>query len=1059
MSTEKLILGLDLGTNSVGWALTRESAAGELTAIVDLGCRIYPTITEGEGRAKKLKNQQRRSARLMRRVIQRRAQRKRKLLNCLCDLGLLPAELASSSQPEVTLNGLGDPYQLRAEALQRPLSKHELGRVLLHLGARRGFLSNRKTIIGDLVDDPDMRACQEELEKPSEQQTQEADDKEEGKNLEQIKSLRAELERNSQTLGQYLWQRVAGGDPQPARPCRRNRDQANANLLTDRRMYQEEFAAICSEQSQHHPELDAATQERISSIIFYQRPLKLKADRLGKCSLERGLPRARLGRLECMRFRYLQDINNLQYLDSNRSTERRLNAEQRQQLYQICEQQKTISFGSIRKVCGLSSKAKFNLERSGTKTIAGNETACAIRKVLGEGWDALSAERQIALVEDMLTIGQKSALKKRLQRHWRFSGDLAARLCLVELKSATSNLSLKAIRKLLPHLEQGMIYSEARVAAGYGYEREASANLDRLPLPEALPNPVVMRSLHELRRVINAIVEQHGKPAAIRIEMARDLKMGTKQKQAYEKQLRENKKRNDEADAFCQENNQLSNYANRLRYRLWQDQEQRCAYSNESISETALFSGEVEVDHIIPEGLGGDDGYMNKVLCYREPNQRKGMRTPIDAFGGDREQWHQIQESLRRWCKSMPAKSKRFYQRGADLADEQGFISSQLNDTRYICREAATYVGKLGCDVSVSKGALIARLRHEWGLNALLGDSNVKDRDDHRHHIIDAVVIATVNRSLYQQILRRMRQVDSASDEFTRLQLLDFKPAALLQLYDWLDRAIVSHAQQRKLSGALHEDTAHGFIEGKGTVYRARLNRDFKANKVEDIVDAEVRRLVRDHLAKYGDDPKRAFADDVHFYHKDGNTPVHRVRVFATKLRELDKLSADKLGIKDRQGKIFKWMTYGNTHHVELVRDSKSGKVKGHFVTMYEAARRARGVNMPKQAMVRRDHGDGQEFLFALHKDDLVSIRAVPITGAQKPDTDDSRRLYMRVQILEATNNRMTLSLHTSAVVKKNKGQKVLSVNAELFTKWDLQKHQINVLGKLPDDQAHSRDS
>ena len=436
MSTEKLILGLDLGTNSVGWALTRESAAGELTDIVDLGCRIYPTVTEGK--ANELKNQQRRSARLMRRVIQRRARRKRKLLNCLCSLGLLPTELVDSGQPEIILNNLcepnSDPYRLRAEALQRPLSKYELGRVLLHLGARRGFLSNRKTIIGDLVDDPDMRAYLAELEQPSEQQSQDTDDKDEGKNLAKIQSLRGELQRNGQTLGQYLWQRVAEGDPQLARPCRRNRDQANANLLTDRRMYQEEFAAICAEQSQHHPELDAATQERISSIIFYQRPLKLKADRLGKCSLERGLPRARLGRLECMRFRYLQDINNLQYLDSDTSSERQLSFEQRQQLYQICEQQASLSFGRIRKICGLSSKAKFNLERSGTKTIAGNETACAIRKVIGESWDALSAERQISLVEDMLTIGQKSALKKRLQQHWRFSGDLAARLCLVELR-------------------------------------------------------------------------------------------------------------------------------------------------------------------------------------------------------------------------------------------------------------------------------------------------------------------------------------------------------------------------------------------------------------------------------------------------------------------------------------------------------------------------------------------------------------------------------------------------------------------------------------------------
>ena len=242
-------------------------------------------------------------------------------------------------------------------------------------------------------------------------------------------------------------------------------------------------------------------------------------------------------------------------------------------------------------------------------------------------------------------------------------------------------------------------------------------------------------------------------------------------------------------------------------------------------------------------------------------------------------------------------------------------------------------------------------------------------------------------------------------------------------------------------------------------MHRVRLNRDFKANKVKDIVDAEVQRLVRDHLAKYGNDSKRAFADDARLYHKKRQEADTQGSSLCQQSSQADKLAVNKLGLKDRQGENLQMDDLRQYSPRELVRDSNNGKVKGHFVTMYEAARRARGVGMPKQAMVRQDHGADQEFLFALHKDDLVSIRAVPITDEKESYADDPRRLYMRVQKFEFMNNAIVLRLHTSATTEKNKDQKLLSVNAELFTKWDLQKHQINVLGKFPDDQAHSRDS
>ncbi len=102
----KHILGLDLGTNSIGWALLEEDK-GQATKIIDLGSRIF--IRAVEEKTPTPKNAKRREARLTRRVIQRRARRKKRMLHYLVKLDLLPTELLGHSQPEIILNTLGDP--------------------------------------------------------------------------------------------------------------------------------------------------------------------------------------------------------------------------------------------------------------------------------------------------------------------------------------------------------------------------------------------------------------------------------------------------------------------------------------------------------------------------------------------------------------------------------------------------------------------------------------------------------------------------------------------------------------------------------------------------------------------------------------------------------------------------------------------------------------------------------------------------------------------------------------------------------------------------------------
>ena len=940
------------------------------------------------------KNQKRRMARLARRTIQRRARRKRKLENYLLQLGLLPTALTDCVNREGVLNGLGDPYQLRAKALDEPLSAHQLGRVLLHMVQRRGFLSNKKTAIGtDMLDDPDVQAVL-----ASEDEAITGSDAEESAFKADISRLRTAIEAAGlRTLGEYL----ASLDPHE---CKRNRD--GQLLRTDRQMYQDELALIFTQQSLHHAVLDDDVQVYINHIIFHQRPIKLKPDRVGRCSLEPSCKRAAVARLEYQRFRYLQDINHLEYFDAYTDQWCRLSPEKKHKLVELFEHHAAPSFAKIRKELGLDRKTEFNLD-SGVKKLRGNTTACAIREIY-TGWDALDDQQQHLLVEDLLSIEKPAALKRRLAGHWAMSREAAVRLCMVELEPEHGNVSLKAIRKLLPHLRKGLIYSDARVAASYGYGISEQAPAAKLAAPPELPNPIVNKALHELRRVVNALIAEFGKPDVVRIEMARDLEMNTKRYKEFIRRQKDNTKANDKAVEVFQDEARknpslkLSKYPSRdqkIRYRLWEEQGYRCAYSGNAINRATLFSAEVEVDHIIPYSQSLDDSYMNKVLCFARENRYKGQRTPIDAFGGNEDKWNTITKAISHWPKTLRSKRDRFY-KSADQLDKD-FVNSQLTDTCYISREAGIYLKTLGCDVTFTRGVMTDWLRHQWSLNELIGETDQKERTDHRHHVIDAVVTACIDRPLYTMLAHQAKALERERSALSMRDLHCDPPidAIKAELETQLAGLVVSHASQRKISGALHEETGVGHVEGVGAVTRKRLTPEFKTANLKSIVDDVVRERVRAHLALHADNPKEAFAESFELYHSDGKTPIKRVRVVQSKTTR-DALNQDKFAVKDRAGRVFKWHAYGNTHHVEIFRHrTKPKKIDTRFVTAMEAAKRV----SRREPIIRVEHDDDWVFLMALHINDLV-----------RACQDGNWGIY-RIQKFDMNDSRMMLRLHTAA--------------------------------------------
>lgn len=1030
----KKILGLDLGSNSIGWALLEENN-GKPDRIVNIGSRIFTKAVEEKTPTPK--NVKRRNARLSRRITQRRARRKLRMLNYLIQLKLLPQELTANPNPEIVLNELGNPYPLRAKALDEPLTAFELGRILLHLVQRRGFLSNRKTLLGDMADDPDVLDILAELEGEDDNSTERAKEETAFKaDISKLKKTIAELD--FRTLGEYL----ASLDPHD---CKRNRSRDGGHLRTDRQMYRDELDLIWEQQKQHHAVLTDGVKEQIEAIIFKQRPLKLNAGRIGKCSLEPTRKRAKMARLESQKFRYLQDINNLQYFDVYTEKSVPLDDSAKQKLVRLLETTATVSFAGIRKVLGFDKTIEFNLE-NGNKKLKGNTTACEIRRLLPD-WDAFDDAKQHALVEDLLTITKKSVLKNRLVNYWDFAPTTAAKLCLLEFEPGHGNHSIKAISKMLPFLQQGQIYSDARVSAGYGYDVEKIIATDTLGAPPEIANPIVQKALHELRRLINAIIAEYGKPDAIRVEMARDLEMNTKRYQEFIKQQSKNTKANDEATGKYQEMGQknphlaLSKYpskTDKLKYRLWQEQKNCCAYSGKQISLSELFGATIEIDHILPYSESLDDSYMNKVVCYASENRFKGQKTPVDAFGGNEEKWNQITGAISRWDRSLKSKKARFFTTAAEL-QKRDFISTQLNDTRYISRIAQTYLAELGADISVSKGITTAWLRHQWGLNSLIGETDKKERTDHRHHAIDAVVIACVDRRLYQTLIKTAKELERGQSGLDMKDIYIDPPWQHLRddLEQSLDNVIIAHTPQRKLTGELHETTGAGFIEGIGNVNRKNLDGSF--TQVKKIIDPVVKKHVELHLANYNNNPKTAFAEGVTVYHKDGKTPIKRVRILQS-VTTLEKLEKTKFGVKDKHGKVFKWLAFGNMHHVEIIKNKETGKYSGQFVTTMEASHRAKGIKMPRQPIIKTDHGADHEFIMALHINDLVSIEK------------NGQRMFYRVQKLDSAGNRIMFRLHTTTVLDNKNEELHLSINEGVFSIWQLQKHAINAIGKLSND-------
>lgn len=983
--TSELVFGFDIGTTSIGSAVVRMDSTAGTGEVVHLGVRVFPEARDPDGIPL---NQERRKRRMMRRQLRRRRARRRDLNQLLCKAGLLP-EFSKQAGSEWAEAMKLDPWLLRAKATSERLGPVELGRALYHLAQRRHFRGR------DLEDETAVADEKSEAVSAEEQQA-----------ASQREKDRGALQASGLTLGAFL----------AAIPELEQRRRGHHFARND---VAAEFRAIVAAQAPHHAQLrDADFVSALEQTIFDQKPVFWRKATLGKC---RFVPDADLAASACwvaQEKRMLEKLNNLRIEEGNG---RPLDEQERAAVLALLRKQDSVSWGGIRRHLklywrkhDLPEKPTFNLERGGERGLVGNRLENRLSSIMGERWNAdpdlrdrMRREIHARLYAcDYGQIGGRIVIRREAKRReerrkarealkadFTLTDDQADQLAALTFVPGWEPFSEVALWRFLPRLQEGAIFGALlaspeeegwRDATFPDRERPTGSWVDRLPTPgnsreeierqKAVRNPTVLRVQNELRKIVNNLIAVYGKPDRIRVEVAREVGKSARERAEDLKRNRDREKQRKKATEELQKSGIAQPTRDDIeKWLLWQECNRQCPYTGGTISFDALFRhGEFQVEHIWPRWRSLDDSFANKTLCHRDFNQKKSNRTPFEAFENDPDGWEAALTRVRAFAGPkgrVDIKVRRF----AATEIPADFAARQLTDTGYAARQAVGFLKMLFPDlgqtgevrVATLSGRVTSRLRHNWGLNNILSDSGEKTRADHRHHAIDALVVALVHPGYTQRLSRWFQARDSATPQPEPPldpPFADVRAQAESKVAD----IVVSHRVRRKVSGPLHKDTTYGDAgpaEGSGGIaYRwfvtrkpvEALTKSLLAND-EAWPDTHVRDRVRAWVEAHGGDPKKAFANGYPTV-SDGGAPIRKVRI---RVKQQQKLMAPfKNGYAD----------LGNNHHMAVFQHP-DGRVETEIVSLFEAADRLRR----RQPVIRKSL-NGAPLMMSLAQGDALSF-------------------------------------------------------------------------------------
>ena len=819
-------LGIDVGVASLGIAILAlkdnnpENSEPEYH-IVGGSVRTYP-IPEGAA--------ERREKRGMRRTIGRRGKRLDRLS------GLLAAHGIGSRRKEVPKDILElSPIKLRAKASRERVELAHLARAFLHMARHRGSSAFRESAIKE--------------------------DKEARQTAEGIKTLRKELKaKGFTTYGQYLRWREKKNLPIRINPQKMAAGKDGYAYYPSREMLCEEFQIIWDKQTEYHPTtLTPELKKKVEDEVFFQRSITSPPP--GKCPYftdETRLPRT--SRLFQIR-RIYEDANHLRF--SGKSGESiAYGLAERDRIVARLMAGEDLTFAEIKKTIGLGRTDKVSMEVTETrKGIEGYpfDRELGAPEALGDTWLQGGENRQDKILAVLATVHDDKKAEEALSDILGGDGDAAKRALQTPLPTGWGRMGPTATTKILEELKTDVVPARvaedraglfhAMTADGVIYDRlpyygeilvghtvepmwvsDYRRDTDRPPTTDPdelkygrIPNPVVHLALNQIRKVVNAVIKRHGPPDSIHIELARELNKSAEARAEIEKQHRKNKEESDEAAKELDKINVKVNRLNIQKYKLWKEQGGECLYTGKCLKLTALYGGEVDVDHILPRSKTYSDSMANKAVCLRSANADKNNRPPYEAFADNKKyDW----AAIMRRVEKLPDNKKWRFEANAMKQfeeDEDGFRARYGTDNSYIARVARQYLGCLYGEphnvVAVSS-YIVSLLRGKWGLTKILGGKGggKKSRDDHRHHFIDALTTACATRGMVQRIQREAARCEKAGlDDFVDTIAPPF--GSPKEFFDaarkaTLERVALSRKADHAPGGQLHEDTFMGIVDG-----------------------------------------------------------------------------------------------------------------------------------------------------------------------------------------------------------------------------------------------------
>ena len=712
------------------------------------------------------------------------------------------------------------------------------------------------------------------------------------------------------------------------------------------------------------------------------------------------------------------------------------------------------------------------------------------------------------------------------------------------VKPGYGNKSAKFICKLLPQLQQGLGYSEACAAVGYRHSNSPTSEeitertlLEKIPLLQRneLRQPLVEKILNQMINLVNALKAEYGVDE-VRVELARELKMSREER---ERMAEGNRRREKENKAIAEKIRECGLFPTKSRirkYMLWEEAGEQCLYCGQILTLSQCLNGDdMEVEHIIPKSVLYDDSYGNKTCACRRCNKEKGNRTALEyirAKGWEDEYMERINGLLDKKAISY-SKHQRLRWLKEDIPSD--FLERQLRLTQYISRQAMAILQQGIRRVSASEGGVTARLRSLWGYDDILHTLNldrydsmgetervsregetteklrIKDwskRKDHRHHAIDALVVASTR----QGYIQRLNRVSSESEREAMSGEIEMRKATKTDKLSLLERWLTQrpHLSVRAVSdkvaeilisyrpgkrvvtrgrniylrhgkkcvqsgllvprGPLSKETVYGQITVNGEpqiVCKYDLH-SLKAKDVDYVVDLALRKRLKELLAQHGGKEKEAFAGDVYMDEAGTQGPIRSVRCFTGLDR--GKMKAVKY---DEQGDAVGFVSTQNNHHLAIYRTPK-GKLVESIVTFWDAVDRARyGIPLVithpreviEQVLLRGDVPESVlsllppsdwVFVDSLQQDEMVIIGLSDEELQRALETQDYRKLsehLYRVQKMSSSYYVFRYHLETSVADDKNtmgripKFYRVQSLKA--YEEKNIRKVRVDLLGRI----------